>query len=77
MIDRPVYENKAFYFSNRYVKDMMPYSDKRARAILVEYNRVLTGKETEPPRLKFLGVGVLVCRSVPGKCLPFFDIEVW
>ena len=56
MIDRPVYENKAFYFSNRYVKDMMPYSDKRARAILVEYNRVLTGKETEPPRLKFLTV---------------------
>merc|ERR1712168_919942 len=29
---------------------MMSYSDKEGRAIQLEYKKVLTGKETEPPR---------------------------
>ena len=38
----------ASYF--RYVKSLMSYQGKEANEIVLRYSKVLTGKETEPPR---------------------------
>jgi hypothetical protein len=34
----------------RYAKGLLSYLDKRAKAIQLDYEKVLTGKKTESPR---------------------------
>lgn len=41
---------QANYMMWRYVKGLMSYLDKRAKAIQLDYERVLTGKKTQSPR---------------------------
>ena len=41
---------QANYMVWRYVKGLMSYMDRRAKAIQLEYEKVLTGKKTQSPR---------------------------
>jgi hypothetical protein len=42
---------QANYMMWRYAKGLLSYLDKRAKAIQLDYEKVLTGKKTESPRL--------------------------
>jgi hypothetical protein len=41
---------QANYMMWRYAKGLLSYLDKRAKAIQLDYEKVLTGKKTESPR---------------------------
>jgi len=43
---------QANYMMWRYAKGLLSYLDKRAKAIQLDYEKVLTGKKTESPRSK-------------------------
>jgi hypothetical protein len=50
---------QANYMMWRYAKGLLSYLDKRAKAIQLDYERVLTGKKTESPRSTKSKISVL------------------
>jgi hypothetical protein len=49
----------------RYAKGLLSYLDKRAKAIQLDYEKVLTGKKTESPRSK---ISVFLNPFLPMSC---------